>query len=156
MNTCSSIANFSEGQSFKIGADGRIRYKTSKLTYRDILLDNLPLDDVLYCQNHQPVLRFNEKRVPRRPYIEKEGLNDCENCESCGNHIDPYETSIVFYSQANGLKSATCIECIDIYIWDNWSEPFDDGDCYCDSCTRRYSEYDYRSAIILLNHNDQP
>jgi hypothetical protein len=161
MNTGSGIPKFSDGELFTIGPDVYIEYKLPTKSWRDVCLNGVRLDDVMYFRSHPPslrsLLRFNEKRVPRRPYKKKEGLNDCENCESCGNPIDPFVTSIVFFRQSNGLKRATCLDCRDEYLWseDNCSEPSDDGDCYCDSCIRRPSDYDYCSAIRLLCQNVQ-
>jgi hypothetical protein len=98
--------NFLEENKFMRLPDGRIAFFTEKKTWRDVLKNELPLDEYLDRQTFTPKISFEFKTPKRRQRKNKEDLNDEDKCDMCCNPLD----TMTFVTR-RGRKQVFCSIC---------------------------------------------
>jgi hypothetical protein len=98
--------NFLEENKFMRLPDGRIAFFTEKKTWRDVLKNELPLDEYLDRQTFTPKISFEFKTPKRRQRKNKEDLNDEDRCDMCCNPLDT-----MTFVTLRGRKQVFCSIC---------------------------------------------
>ncbi len=78
-------------------------------------------------------------------------------CENCQRLLDPYGSSIVFFTLKNGSKIASCENCYDSHVREEIDEVYQGfSDPMLDDATSYYSDSLSKGLVILDPLRIQP